>query len=286
MTWIEKRSWKLPYRNIRIYKFNAPGGMPQESFNKLLLIGGIILFLFAISLAMQSPENLMASAFRYIILVPVILLSLTFHELAHALMADFLGDPTPRRMGRISLNPLRHLDFFGAILLFFTGFGWAKPVLVDANNFRIPGRAMAVVAIVGPLSNFFLAFIGIGLMKLLALSLTYYAMSPLAVLLLKSTIETMIVINLSLAFFNLLPVPPLDGSRIVSYLLPNRYRISYRNFEDVAPFILLVLFALGGLGLILSPLISNAYEMLNSLAGNPVREIRFFLFRFSGGISL
>lgn len=274
----------MPYRNTRVYRFNPPGGMPPESFNKLLWIGGIILFLFAVSLALRSPEDLMGSAFRFIVLVPIILLSLTFHELAHALMADFLGDPTPRRMGRISLNPLRHLDFFGAMLLFFTGFGWAKPVMVDATNFRVPGRAMAVVAIVGPLSNFFLAFVGMGLMKILAATVAY--MSPLAVLLLQSTLETMIVINLSLGFFNLLPVPPLDGSRIVSYLLPSRYRIQYRNFEDIAPFILLILFAIGGLGLILSPLIGNAYNLLNSIAGDPIREIRFFLFRFSGGISL
>lgn len=257
--------------------------MPPESFNKLLWIGGIILFLFAVSLALRSPEDLMASAFRWIILVPIILLSLTFHELAHALMADFLGDPTPRRMGRISLNPLRHLDFFGAVLLFFTGFGWAKPVMVDANNFRIPGRAMAVVAIVGPLSNFFLAVVGMAMMKLLAVSVGY--LSPLAVLLLQSTIETMVVINLGLAFFNLLPVPPLDGSRIVSYLLPAKYRVQYRNFEDFAPFLLLILFAMGGLGMLLSPLIGNAYNMLNSLAGDPIHDIRFFLLRFSGGIT-
>ncbi len=276
----------MPYRNIRVYKFTPPGGMPQESFNKLILIGGIILFLFAVSLAMQSPEDLMTSAFRYIVLVPIILLSLTFHELAHALMADYLGDPTPRRMGRISLNPLRHLDFFGALLLFFTGFGWAKPVMVDATNFRIPGRAMAVVAAVGPLSNFFIAGAGMVMMKILAASVEYLAASPIAVLLLQSTLETIILINLSLAFFNLLPVPPLDGSRILSYLMPPRYRLQYRSFEDVAPLILLVLFAIGGLGVILSPLINQAYGMLNSLAGNPVRAIRFFLFRYSGGISM
>ena len=273
----------MPYRNIRVYKFPG-GGMPPESINKLIVIGGIILFLFALSLVLRSPEDLMASAFRWIILVPIILLSLTFHELAHALMADFLGDPTPRRMGRISLNPLRHLDFFGALLLFFTGFGWAKPVLVDANNFRVPGRAMAVVAIVGPISNFFLASIGMGMMKLLALSVGYVSISPIVVLLLQSTFKTMIVINLSLAFFNLLPFPPLDGSRIVSYLLPSKYRVQYRNFEDVAPFILLILFAIGGLGLILTPLIGSAYSLLNSFAGDPTREISFFLFKFSGGI--
>lgn len=276
----------MPYSHTRIFKVKPPGGMPPESFNKLILIGGIILFLFAISLALQSPENLMASVFRYIILVPIILLSLTFHELSHALMADFLGDPTPRRMGRISLNPLRHLDFFGAIMLFFTGFGWAKPVLVDPANFRIPGRAMAAVAIVGPLSNVVMATLGMILLKGLALSLGYLEAYPILVVFFKSSLETLIFINLGLAFFNLLPVPPLDGSRILSYFLPSKYRLQYRKFEDIAPFILLILFGMGGLSLILSPMVTGAYLFLNSVAGNPVREIGYFLFRYSGGITM
>ncbi|GAB4284922.1 MAG: hypothetical protein Kow0029_31640 [Candidatus Rifleibacteriota bacterium] len=271
---------------IRIYRFKAPGGMPQESFDRLIFIGGIILFLFAVSLALQSPEHLMASVFRYIVLIPVILFSLTFHELCHALMADFLGDPTPRRMGRISLNPLRHLDLFGALMLFFTGFGWAKPVMVDPGNFRIPGRAMAAVAIVGPLSNFFLATAGMLGMKILAMSLGYLEFSPISVVIVKATLETFIIINLGLACFNLLPIPPLDGSRILSYFLPNKYRIQYRNFEDIAPFILLILFALGGLSLLLGPIVNGAYSFLNTLAGNPIKDIRFFLFRFSGGITM
>ncbi|MDN5278099.1 MAG: hypothetical protein PWR01_2064 [Clostridiales bacterium] len=272
--------------NTRIYNFRPPGGMPKESFDKLIIIGGLILFLFAVSLALQSPENLMATMFRYIILIPVILLSLTVHELAHALMADFLGDPTPRRMGRISLNPLRHLDFFGALMLFFTGFGWARPVMVDANNFRIPARAMAAVAIVGPLSNFILATLGMFMMKGLAMTLNHIEVSPLLVLFSQSTLETLVFINLGLGIFNLVPIPPLDGSRIVSFILPARYRLQYRRFEEVAPFILLILFALGGLSLLLSPLVTNAYGFLNALAGNPIRDIRFFLLKFSGGLSL
>jgi Zn-dependent protease len=255
--------------------------MPPESFRKLVIIGGIILALFLLSLAMQGTQSIIGSVFRFLILVPVILLSLTLHELAHALMADFLGDPTPRNMGRITLNPLRHLDPLGALMLFFTGFGWAKPVMVEARNFRIPGRAMAVVAIVGPLSNFLQAVFGILLMKGLAALITSYSLSPLVIALAQTTIELYIIINLGLAFFNLLPVPPLDGSRILSYLLPAKYSLKFRAFADIAPFILLILFAIGGLGILLSPLINNAYNFLNSMAGNPAQEIKIFLMQFS-----
>jgi Zn-dependent protease len=260
-----------------------PGQMPPESFNRLLLIGGIIIFLFVLSLAMQGTGTMAATLIKTLVMVPVILISLTLHELAHALMADFLGDPTPRRMGRITLNPLRHLDPVGAIVLFFTGFGWAKPVMVDARNFRVPGRAMAVVALVGPLSNFSLAALGMLLMKLLAASATWLSLGPTTVILVKSILEIFIVINIGLALFNLLPVPPLDGSRILSYLLPPKYRTQYHSFENIAPFILLILFAIGGLGLILSPLVKSTYSFLDQLSGSPAREILNYLSSFSRG---
>ncbi len=257
--------------------------MPPESFNRLLLIGGLIVFLFAVSLALQSSGSLLDSAFYYIFLIPIILLSLTIHEYAHALMADFLGDPTPRRMGRLSLNPLRHLEPFGTLLLFFAGFGWAKPVIVDPANFRIPKRAMLSVALAGPLSNLLLAIVGAALLKVLAASLSIIALSPTTIFLLLKFCQTLIIINLSLALFNLLPIPPLDGSRITSYFLPNRYRLQYRQFEQMAPMLLLILFAVGGLGVILSPAIGYSFNLLNELFGDPYREIGIYLMRFRAG---
>lgn len=277
----------MPENFTRIYKFNPPGGMPPESFNKLLLIGGTIFFLFMVSLALQGTSALMSSMLHYVFLVPVILLSLTLHEFAHALMADFLGDPTPRRMGRLSLNPLRHLEPVGTLLLFFAGFGWARPVLVDPANFRVPQRAMLSVAMAGPFANVVLAFSGAAGFKLLALSLPIVAPGELAVVIIATVLQTLMTINLSLALFNLLPFPPLDGSRIVSYLLPSRYRLQYRQFEELAPMILLLLFALGGLGIILSPLIKLSLESLLNLFGNPLREIQLYMLQLkSGGITL
>lgn len=251
--------------------------MPPESFNKLLIIGGAIVFLFFVSLALQGTGSLVSSLFHYIFLVPVILISLTIHEYAHALMADFLGDPTPRRMGRLSLNPLRHLEPVGTLLLFFAGFGWAKPVLVDPSNFRVPKKAMLFVALAGPASNILLAFIGAGAMKILAESLSYLQPGAMLTLVLLTLCQTMIIINLSLAIFNMLPIPPLDGSRLVSFFLPNRYRIQYRQFEELAPMILLLLFALGGLGMILSPMIQASFGHLLDLFGDPLRQVKLYL---------
>ena len=267
----------MPEGSTRIYEFRPPGGMPPESFARLLRIGCLIGFLLLVSFLIQGVGSLFSSAFHFFILIPVILISLTFHEYAHARMADFLGDPTPSRMGRLSLNPLRHLDFFGTLLLFFTNFGWAKPVIVDPTNFRMPQRAMLSVALAGPMANFTLAFAAVSLQKGLVLLIKATVLPPLAIGLIYQILQTMIIINLSLALFNLLPIPPLDGSRVVSYFLPPRYRTQYRQFEQMAPMVLLLLFALGGLSLILSPAINIAYSALVGLFDNPGRELALYL---------
>ena len=257
--------------------------MPPESFARLLRFGCLIAFLLLVSFMLQGIGSLLSSGFRLLVLIPVILISLTFHEYAHARMANFLGDPTPERMGRLSLNPLAHLDFFGTLLLFFTNFGWARPVIVDPSNFRVPQRAMLSVALAGPASNFFLAFVGALSLKGLAEAVKITMLPPMPVFIMVQILETMIVINLSLALFNLLPIPPLDGSRVVSYFLPGRYRAQYRQFEELAPMLLLILFALGGLGLILSPAIQAIYGMLLNLFDNPLRELLIYLKTFSSG---
>lgn len=146
----------------------------------------------------------------------VLLIALPLHELAHALMADYLGDPTPRSQGRITLNPLKHLDLFGTIAFLLVGIGWAKPVMVNPYNMRgNPHTSMAIVAVVGPLTNFALAFLGaipfhLGFLTSLVPNqqfATYF-------------LWEFVYLNLALGFFNLLPVPPLDGYKILIGLLP------------------------------------------------------------------
>jgi Zn-dependent protease len=175
-----------------------------------------------------------------ILLVPVILIALTFHEFSHALTANYLGDPTPRQMNRLTLNPLAHLDPIGTLLLFIAHFGWAKPVPVNPYYFRKPVRDMGIVAVSGPASNLIQAIIfGMVLRILIAGSMRdgilkdfILAFSILA-----------IQINLVLCIFNLLPLYPLDGSRILNWVLPERYQETIIWLERYGPVILIMIFA-------------------------------------------
>lgn len=165
--------------------------------------------------------------------VVTLLVAFTIHELAHAVTADYLGDPTPRNMGRITLNPLKHLDPFGTILLILAGFGWAKPVIVNPMNMRgNPRTAMAIVAVAGPLSNILMALLAaipvrFGLIDMTLQSTTGSIMPSVPFL-----VSEFIWINLILAFFNLIPIPPLDGSKILFAILPIEWVYRLRPLEQ------------------------------------------------------
>jgi Zn-dependent protease len=168
--------------------------------------------------------------------VLVLIIAFTVHELAHALTADYLGDPTPRRMGRITLNPLKHLDPIGTILLIVAGFGWAKPVMVNPMNMRgNPRTSMAVVAAAGPLSNLIMAAIAAVFFRLGLVSFTQASGAFSASFLLSEFIW----INLILAFFNLIPIPPLDGSKILFAILPGELVYRLRPLEQFGFLILM-----------------------------------------------
>jgi len=176
-----------------------------------------------------------------LISAPPILLALTLHEFAHAFTADRLGDPTPRNQGRLTLNPLAHLDPLGTILLFIARFGWAKPVQVDPRNFRNPQRDMMVVAAAGPASNLLLALI---------FGIIYQFMQGAPPetrtgVILQFIFSYSVVINLILAFFNLLPIPPLDGSKIIRAFLPETFVPVFSKLESFGPFLLLGIIVLG-----------------------------------------
>lgn len=164
-----------------------------------------------------------------------LLLAVPIHELAHAYTADRLGDPTPRKLGRLTLNPIAHLDPLGTILLLTTGLGWAKPVPVDPGNFADWRRGLVLVAAAGPLANVILALL-FGLPFKLGM---VGELSPLAPLL-----ATVVIVNAVLAIFNLLPVPPLDGSKILIGLLPGRLGLSYARLQPYGVLILLGLIVL------------------------------------------
>lgn len=181
---------------------------------------------------------------RLLLLAPVILLSLTVHEYSHALAADKLGDRTARLYGRLSLNPIRHLDLFGTILIFLAGFGWAKPVPVNLRNLENPRKGMMIIAFAGPLSNIVIA-VAAGV----ALRLIIPAMTVDTPSFINTTVKLLVLmvqINLALAVFNLIPIPPLDGSRILLGVLPYDKAVYYSRIEPYGVMILFALFIFGG----------------------------------------
>ncbi|MGH7279502.1 MAG: site-2 protease family protein, partial [Candidatus Rokuibacteriota bacterium] len=161
--------------------------------------------------SLGDPGAFLASL---VLKIPALLLAVTVHEVAHGLVADRLGDPTARRLGRLTLNPLPHIDPLGALAFIVAGFGWAKPVPVNAANLRNPARDMVVVAAAGPVSNFLLAFVGL-VAFVLARPLGGTFMAPVGEMLL-----WVFQFNVALGIFNLIPLPPLDGGHFLPYFLP------------------------------------------------------------------
>lgn len=189
--------------------------------------------------------------------VPGLLAAIVVHEYAHAKVADVLGDPTPRAMGRLTLNPLRHLDPIGLIMLWVFGFGWARPVQVNPYNFPDPRRGMMLVAVAGPLTNIVLAYISLVFMHLgigaggfpgLVLRWSY-------------------LFNLWLAVFNLIPIPPLDGSKILAGLLPAGRSGWLYQLEQYGWILLVMLLMTGVIGRIMMPVVSILDAALRGLVG-------------------
>lgn len=151
----------------------------------------------------------------------VLLTSFPVHECAHGLVADLLGDDTARKQGRLTLNPMEHLDWTGTIVLFFSGYGWAKPIPVDTRKFKHPRRDLALVSAAGPLSNILLALLGVVLHRVLLGVMptmrTNYMIASIA-----EIVNSVVYINAGLAVLNLLPLPPLDGSKIIGMVLPTK----------------------------------------------------------------
>lgn len=187
-----------------------------------------------------------------LIAAPAIFFSLTVHEFFHAYVAFRFGDSTAKEMGRMTLNPLAHLDLFGTLMMFMSGFrfGWAKPVPVNPYNLRNPRVADLWISAAGPLSNLGLAFL-FGMLFRMA----YAGFMPFPSVVLQFFLVA-VMINVSLAFFNLIPLFPLDGSHILRSLLPPRYEMTLAQIDRFSPFILIFLIVTGGFWFILGPFIS------------------------------
>ena len=200
---------------------------------------------------------------RLILQIPALLVAVTVHEFAHAVVADHLGDPTARRLGRLTLNPLPHIDPLGAIAFVLAGFGWAKPVPVNGQNLRHPIRDMAWVAAAGPLSNFTAAFVALVAVRVLgrldALAPAFVA-EPLA-----GVLFWTYVFNLALGIFNLIPLPPLDGGHFLPYLIPRASWSFIHQLEKVGPFLLILLLLSGATRYVVQPVFNVVSDFYLSI---------------------
>lgn len=209
-----------------------------------------------------------ASAVVYIISsLVVIFLTLPIHEFAHGFAADKLGDKTPKYQGRLTLNPFAHIDYLGALCILFFGFGWAKPVQVDARNFKRPKRDMAITALAGPLANVIVAFVA--LLFTNGLSLLYASVHTKLVYYAFFLFYYIAQINVYLAVFNLIPIPPLDGSRLLSAFLPNKQYYALMRYERYIFIALLALLWLGWLDIPLQFLSNGLMNGLDFVASLP-----------------
>lgn len=196
--------------------------------------------------------------------VAAVFLCLTVHETCHGLAALALGDPTAKSMHRLSLNPLHHIDWLGLALMFTVGFGWAKPVPVNPNYFRKPKQGMAVTALAGPVSNLLLAVLFLGIGKVIYLYAPYSAGMNVFF---EWCLFTVAPMSVGMGLFNLIPIPPLDGSKVLAVLLPERAYRWLMHYERFGIFALWLLVALGVGGRYMSLAIRWVYTLFCRIVG-------------------
>ena len=230
--------------------------------NPTMMIVLVVLMVSNLIQYANTPGKIIA----LITAIPGILIAIAFHEYAHAFVADKLGDDTPRRQGRLTLNPFKHIDVYGMILLLFVGFGWGKPVEVNPNNFKRTisiKKGNALVSLAGPVMNFILAII-FSIILALYLRFIFAITNPVGHTL-ALIIRYIIAINVGLGVFNLIPLPPLDGSKILVALLPEKARAWYTNNERLLYIVFIIVWVTPIATMLISPIIGGINKFLLSL---------------------
>lgn len=234
----------------------------QTMRDKPLLVIFLIIALFQLFINGGRLNNFLTNPIGFIFLLLAILIALVIHEFCHAWAADQLGDPNPRLAGRLSLNPKRHLDPVGTLLIIFTGYGWGKPVEFDPYNFKDPDKDGALVAAAGPVSNLLLAVICALVLRFVPINL-----NSTILLTLYSFLYVLFSVNVTLAIFNLLPIYPLDGHHILRALLPTDLRHGYDRFNHsvgiiVAFLLILPIFGAAPISSVMTPIIELLQKVL------------------------
>ena len=212
--------------------------------------------------------GLQSALYLLIIRINVAIIALPIHECAHGYAAYRMGDWTAKRQGRLSLNPLMHLDPIGTVAIILFGFGWARPVPINPLNFDNPKKGMMLSSLAGPLSNIGLAFIAMVLYKFSYIP-AYMGINGAFLSTVQTFLVYMISINITLGVFNLIPIPPLDGSRIATYFLPQRIYFKIMQYENI---IFLVLLAVLWLGILDGPItfVSSAVTGILDFITRPI----------------
>ncbi len=190
---------------------------------------------------------------QFLVIAPALIISVTIHEFMHGYVSDKLGDPTPRNAGRLTLNPIKHLDPVGTIMIFIVRFGWGKPMPINPNYYKNPRMGMMYSALAGPLSNFVVAII-----------VGYYVritgLEPTTII--NTSIIYIAIISVFLGVFNLIPIPPLDGSKVLAAFLPKSLLKTYNSLESYGILIIFLGFYFLGAGRLLVPLASSVSKLL------------------------
>ena len=241
-------------------------GIDRKTINIVLAVLIVISFL-----GMSSSEWL-----SLLLTLPAVIIAITFHEFAHAWMANKLGDTTPKNQGRLTLNPLNHLDPFGFVLLIFAHVGWGKPVEINPNNFtsnKSRGTCEALVSVAGPVMNFIIALV----LTIIVVLLETFASSIIETSYIGSTLVLLmyitITVNIGLGIFNLIPLPPLDGEKIFRNILPYKAKLWLERNTQTLYTIFIVLWITGYLGNIISPLINTVQQTLYVLISQLIGKI-------------